>query len=205
MKRVDVKADTDRAVSLAVEALGRGEVLIYPTDTLYGLGADARNKRAVSRLMEIKGRSAGLVFSVMLGDVGELVKLVRVRGGLKPVLRMLPGPYTFVFPTKDKLPDGVVGPGVGIGVRIPDHPVALRIATEFRAPIITTSVNRTGEPPLTRSRDIVETFNEEVDLFLDSGDIAGAPSTVISFISRPPKVLRMGAGDTKFLSEIDGG
>ena len=205
MKIVDVKADADRAVSTAVEALRRGEVLIYPTDTLYGLGADARNKRAISRLMEIKGRSAGLVFSVMLGDVGELVRLVKVRGGLRPVLKMLPGPYTFVFPSKEKLPDGVVGTGVGIGVRIPDHPVALKIAMEFKAPIITTSVNRTGEPPLTGSREIVEMFNDEVDLFLDSGDIAGVPSTVISFVSHPPKVLRRGAGDTKFLDEIDGG
>jgi L-threonylcarbamoyladenylate synthase len=204
MKIVDVRNETDRAVSLAVEALRRGEVLIYPTDTLYGLGADARNKSAISRLMKIKGRSAGLVFSVMLGDVGELVKLVKVRGGLRPVLKMLPGPYTFVFPSKEKLPDGVVGPGVGIGVRIPDHPVALKIAMEFRAPIITTSVNRTGEPPLTKSREIIEILDDEVDLFLDSGDIAGVPSTVISFVSHPPQVLRKGAGDTAFLGEIEG-
>jgi L-threonylcarbamoyladenylate synthase len=202
MKIVDAKVEADHAVSLAVDVLKGGGVLIYPTDTLYGLGASARDKKAVSRLMKIKGRSAGLVFSVMLGDVGELVKLVHVRGELRPALKKLPGPYTFIFPTKAKLPDGVIGPGVGLGVRIPDHPLALKIAQQFKSPIITTSVNRTGEPPLTDPKEIVELLDDEVDLFLDYGRITGRPSTVISFVSHPPKVVRKGAGDTDFIEEI---
>ncbi len=202
MEIVDVKKEADRAVSLAVEVLKRGGILIYPTDTLYGLGANARDKGAVSRLMEIKGRSAGLVFSVMLSDVGELVKLVRVKGEYRAVLKRLPGPYTFVFPAKGKLPDGIGGKQVGLGVRIPDHPLALKIVREFNAPIITTSVNKTGEPPLTDPDKIVEMFEDDVDLFLDSGVIMGKPSTVISFVSRKPVVIRKGAGDILFLKEL---
>jgi tRNA threonylcarbamoyl adenosine modification protein (Sua5/YciO/YrdC/YwlC family) len=202
MEIVDVKKEADRAVSLAVEVLKRGGILIYPTDTLYGLGANAKDKGAVSRLMKIKGRSTGLVFSVMLSDVGELVKLVRVRGKHRAALERLPGPYTFVFPTKTKLPDGIGGKQIGLGVRIPDHQLALEIVRKFNAPIITTSVNKTGEPPLANPSEIVEMFEDDVDLFLDSGKITGKPSTVISFVSTKPVVIRKGAGDISFLKEL---
>ena len=203
MKIIDAKIDPDNAVIEAVDVLRDGGVLIYPTDTLYGLGANARNRESVKRLREIKGRSRGLVFSVMFSDIEELIRYVHIDASYNPALKMLPGPYTFVFPSKKKLPDGVIGPGVGLGVRIPDHDLARRIARDFGGPIITTSVNRTGEPPLTEPSEITEVFGKQVDLFVDSGAIPGTASTIISFMSRPPEVLRLGAGTTDFLSKIE--
>ncbi len=203
MKIINANIDPDTVVIEAVDVLRDGGVLIYPTDTLYGLGANARNREGVKRLREIKGRSRGLVFSVMFSDIEELVRYVHIDATYNPALKMLPGPYTFVFPSKKKLPDGVIGPGIGLGVRIPDHDLARRIAREFGGPIITTSVNRTGDPPLTEPSEIREVFGKEVDLFIDSGKIPGVASTIISFISRPPKVLRLGAGKIDFLSEIE--
>lgn len=199
---IDGRLDIDRAVHKAVEVLKSGGILVYPTDTLYGLGTSARNKRAVRTLREIKERSRGLVFSVMLPDVAALVKLVHVEGTLAPAIRMLPGPYTFIFPSKVRLPDGVIGPGVGLGVRVPDHDMARRIATDFGRPIITTSVNRTGETPMINPRDIEKEFGGRVDLMIDVGEISGKPSTVVSFMTKPPRVLRHGAGSINFLEEL---
>jgi tRNA threonylcarbamoyl adenosine modification protein (Sua5/YciO/YrdC/YwlC family) len=202
MNIIDVTRNPRAGVSAAVAALLGGGVIVYPTDTLYGFGVDARNKEAVRRLREIKGRSRGLVFSVMLPSVEELVALVTVDIAVAGALKRLPGPYTFIFPSKVKLPDGVIGKGRGLGVRIPDHPVALAIARGVGGPVITTSVNRTGDPPLTEASQIKWAFDREIDLMLDSGAISGGASTVVSFMKRPPEVVRHGAGPVDFLERL---
>ncbi|MBN2223245.1 MAG: threonylcarbamoyl-AMP synthase [Deltaproteobacteria bacterium] len=202
MKVVDVTRAPQAGIEEAVTVLEQGGVIVYPTDTLYGFGVDARNSDAVRRLREIKGRSRGLVFSVMLPNVEELVSLVTVDIAFAGVLKILPGPYTFIFPSKVRLSDGVIGKGRGLGVRIPDHPVALAIAGGFGGPVITTSVNRTGEPPQTDPFQIKRTFDREVNLMLDTGEIAGRASTVVSFMTRPPRVIRQGAGPLEFLERL---
>jgi len=202
VKTIDVIGNPAAGIDEAVAALRRGGVIVYPTDTLYGFGVDARNGQAVRRLREIKGRSRGLVFSVMLPTVEELVALVTVDIALVGVLKVLPGPYTFIFPSKVKLPDGVIGKGRGLGVRIPDHPVALAIAGGFGGPVITTSVNRTGDHPLTDPSEIRKAFDHETDLMLDAGPIGGRASTVVSFMERRPEVVRRGAGPVDFLEKL---
>ncbi len=202
MKVIDVATAPESGVAEAVAVLEGGGVIVYPTDTLYGFGVDARSHAAVRRLREIKGRSRGLIFSVMLPNVEELVSLVSVDIEFAGVLKSLPGPYTFIFPSKERLPDGVIGRGRGLGVRIPDHPVALALAAGFGGPIITTSVNRTGEPPLTDPFQIRRAFDREVDLMLAAGEIAGGASTVVSFMTRPPQVIRQGAGSLDFLKGL---
>jgi tRNA threonylcarbamoyl adenosine modification protein (Sua5/YciO/YrdC/YwlC family) len=199
MTIIDALTEGPRAVQNAAAVLREGGIIVYPTDTLYGFGASARNREAVARLMKIKGRKTGLVFSVMLSDVEALVKFVRVRAEYAPALERLPGPYTFIFPSKEKLPDGVIGPGVGLGVRIPDYDLARNIAREFGGPVITTSVNRTGEAPLSDPVEINRRFSNDVDLIIDAGPIAGKPSTIISFMTKPPTLVRWGAGDDDFL------
>jgi tRNA threonylcarbamoyl adenosine modification protein (Sua5/YciO/YrdC/YwlC family) len=199
VKVIDVSKDLRAGVSEAASVLAGGGVVVCPTDTLYGFGVDARNGQAVRRLREIKGRSRGLVFSVMLPDIEELVSLVTVDIRFAGALKRLPGPYTFIFPSKVKLPDGVIGKGRGLGVRVPDHPVALGVAREFGGPVITTSVNRTGDPPLTGPAEIKRTFDREVDLMLDAGEISGRASTVVSFMGSEPQVVRLGAGAVDFL------
>jgi len=202
MTIINAQTDGPRAVRNAAAVLSEGGIIVYPTDTLYGFGAGARNRKAVARLMKIKGRSRGLVFSVMLADIEELVKIVQVRAEHAPALERLPGPYTFIFPSKEKLPDGVIGPGVGLGVRIPDHDLARDIAREFGGPVITTSVNRTGKEPLSDPAEIKKKFSTDVDLIIDAGPIVGKPSTVISFMTRPPTLIRKGAGDSAFLEAL---
>jgi len=202
MTIIDATTEGTRAVTNAAATLREGGIIVYPTDTLYGFGAAARNRQAVARLMKIKGRKTGLVFSVMLADIEDLVRFVRVRAEHAPALERLPGPYTFIFPSKEKLPDGVIGPGVGLGVRIPDYNLARDIVREFGGPVITTSVNRTGETPLTDPAQIKRRFSNDVDLIIDAGPIIGEPSTVISFMTRPPTLIRRGAGDADFLNEF---
>lgn len=100
MKVIAVTRDARAGVSESVAVLKRGGVIVYPTDTLYGFGVDARNREAVRRLREIKGRSRGLIFSVMLPGVEELVSLVTVDIALAGVLKLLPGPIPLYFPRK---------------------------------------------------------------------------------------------------------
>jgi tRNA threonylcarbamoyl adenosine modification protein (Sua5/YciO/YrdC/YwlC family) len=138
----------------------------------------------------------------MFSDIGELVRYVHVDPRYIPALKRLPGPYTYIFPAKKKLPDGVISPDIGLGVRIPDHPLAREIARRFGGPVITTSVNRTGEPPLVDPKDIIGVFGEEADLFIDAGLVSRGASTVITFLTHPPKQLRAGVGKTDFLREI---
>jgi tRNA threonylcarbamoyl adenosine modification protein (Sua5/YciO/YrdC/YwlC family) len=202
MKVIDVKEDPKRGIGPAVEVLAAGGIVVYPTDTLYGFGVNAKDKEAVRRLREVKERARGLVFSVMVPDVGELTSLVKVDIDFAPALKLLPGPYTFIFPSKVRLPHGVIGKGLGLGVRVPDHPVALGIARGFGGPVITTSVNRTGEPALTDPEDIGEVFGDKIDLFLDEGRVAGNPSTIVSFMTHPPQVVRRGAGSIDFLETM---
>ena len=202
MKVIDVREEPKRGVARAAEVLAAGGIIVYPTDTLYGFGVNAKDKGAVKRLREAKGRARGLVFSVMLPDVGELTSLVKVDMEFAGALKLLPGPYTFIFPSKVPLPNGVIGKGLGLGVRVPDHAIALAIAKGFGGPVITTSVNRTGEPPLTEPDDIREVFGDKIDLFLDEGRIAGNPSTIVSFMTHPPQVVRRGAGPIDFLKTM---
>ena len=199
MTIIDARTEGPRAIANAAATLREGGIIVYPTDTLYGFGAAARDRHAVARLMKIKGRMKGLVFSVMLADIEDLVRFVRVRAEYAPALERLPGPYTFIFPSKERLPDGVIGPGVGLGVRIPDYDLARSIAREFGGPVITTSVNRTGRAPLTDPAQIKRQFSQDVDLIIDAGTIPGRPSTVISFMTKPPTLIRQGAGDSNFL------
>ncbi len=175
-------------IDMAVRVLSRDGLVVYPTETVYGLGADALSEDAVMRVYEAKNRPVSKPISVAVSDMEMLDAVAVVDDAARAFIeRFLPGPVTVVLPAKSCLPEILTG-GTGlIGVRWPDHEIALAIISRLDSPITSTSANI--------SDDIAPTRPEEVsvphDYLVDGGELRGTPSTVVDLSTR--RILRKGA------------
>jgi L-threonylcarbamoyladenylate synthase len=181
-------------VGPAARALRAGGLVVYPTDTLWGLGARAVDRRAVDRLARVKARPPGLPISIAVSSVEEVERWAELRPPVRAVVRRsLPGPVTLLLPAsptaRRRLAPGIVGPEGTVGVRVPDHPAARELARRV-GPITATSANRHGRPPAaTLARARVE-FQDAVDAYLDVGPRpAGRPSRLLDLRGREPRVV----------------
>ncbi len=180
-----------RALKRAKEVLLSGGVLVYPTDTLYGIGGDARNPEVAERIRKIKGKGREEPFSVILGNLDMVREYADVEGEAETVavLNLLPGPVTLLVKEKIKLPVAKDGK---IGIRVPGHSFMRKLSADLGMPIITTSANRKGKEPPTSLEEVEKGILEEADLVLDGGPtIHRKPSTIIDLLER--KVKRKGA------------
>ncbi len=187
----------DLAIREAVDYLSDGKVIVYPTDTIYGLGCDALNEKAVEKILRIKKRDDNKPLSVMVKSIEAIGKIAFVDKIREQIAReLLPGPFTLIFPGVKHVPEIVTGGKNSIAVRIPDHPVTKKLAECFENPMITTSVNLSGEPPFNDPFDIVEYFKEredKPDFILDCGKIVDAqPSVIIDITQGRPQIMRTG-------------
>jgi L-threonylcarbamoyladenylate synthase len=158
-----------------IEALRAGKLVIYPTDTIYGLGADALNSKAVDVVYEVKQRPREQPISVLVADFEMLYRYANVSQAQKKVLEeQLPGPYTFILEPKEKMP---VSDG-NVGFRIPKH-WCTKIAKEFGKPITTTSANIHGRETPSTITELRKTFRDRVEVYVDGGTLSGKPSMVI--------------------------
>src|SRR5687768_8768336 len=134
---INPKNPEPRKIRRAVDALEDGEVIAYPTDTVYGLGCDLFNKKAVDRLYQIKGMDRTQQLAFVCSDLAEVARYAMVRDSNYRILRRyLPGPYTFLLPATREVPKLVQSPRRTVGVKIPDHPVVLALTRELGRPII---------------------------------------------------------------------
>jgi L-threonylcarbamoyladenylate synthase len=174
-------------IERAVSVLQRDGLVVYPTDTVYGLGADALSEEAVLRVYEAKGRPLGHPISVAVSDREMLCCIALVSPEAEALIdRFLPGPMTLVLPAKFLLPPLLMAGTGHIGVRIPDHDIALSLIRAFDSPITATSANRSGgKDP--RSEDEIDIPH---DLLISAGALPGVPSTVVDVEHR--KILRPG-------------
>jgi L-threonylcarbamoyladenylate synthase len=174
-------------IEQAVSVLRRDGLVVYPTDTVYGLGADALSEEAVLRVYEAKGRPLGHPISVAVCDREMLYCIAQVSRDAEALIdRFLPGPITLVLPAKSVLPPLLLAGTGRIGVRIPDHDLALSLIRAFDSPITATSANRSGEKD-PRNEEEVDVPH---DFFISAGTLPGVPSTVVDVESR--KILRPG-------------
>ncbi len=158
-----------------VEALRAGKLVIYPTDTIYGLGADALNKEAVDRVYKVKQRPRDQPISILVADFDMLYTYARVSQAQKKVLEeQLPGPYTFILEPKERLPVS----DANISFRIPKH-WCTKIAKELGKPITTTSANIHGRETPQTITELRKTFKDLVEVYIDGGTLSGKPSMVI--------------------------
>ena len=195
------------AIEEAVDCLKNGGVIVYPTDTVYGLGCDALNAEAVNKIFKIKKRKNSNPFSVMVKDIEEIKKYAFLESKVKNIIaKIIPGPFTIILAGVKKLPPIVTGSSSNIGIRIPNHPVTQKLSENFENPIISTSVNIAGKEPLNDPFKIVDLFSQEKfkpDLILDFGKLKEAkPSTVINFSRRNPQIVRSGMMSVKETMEL---
>lgn len=160
--------------------IAKGEVFIYPTDTIYGIGCDATNVESITRIFDIKQRQRGKPFSVAFSDMQMLLRYVDVDEGQKEAMaEKLPGAYTFIV-NKKGIPDAATAGLPTVGVRIPDFGPLKRLIAKAKVPIVTTSANTSGEHPASTIQEISHQLLNSVDFAIDAGRCgSGVASTVI--------------------------
>ena len=189
-----------RLIAQVVDVLKKGGVICYPTDTMYGLGCDIFNQKAVKRVYQLKNRPMHKPFSFMCSDLKNISEYSHVSNAAYRLMRKcLPGPYTFVLSGTKLVPKIMLTKQKTVGLRVPDHPISLALIKGLGNPILTTSayLDSDKEPP-TDGFDVNDIFCNQVDLIIDGGQIIPNPSTVVSLIDDKPEILRAGKGDTGF-------
>ena len=183
-----------RKIRKAVDALEAGEVIAYPTDTVYGLGCDVFNKKAVDRLYQIKGIPRSQMLAFVCQNLGDISRYAVMHNHIFRVLKQfLPGPYCFLLEATREVPRLLQTPRKTIGVRIPKHAVALALAAELGRPICSTTAARHGQDPNPDPKEIDLEFSG-LAMVLDAGAGGLVPTTVVDLTGPHPVVVREGAG-----------
>jgi len=189
-------------IQQVVKILEDGGIIIYPTDTVYGLGCDINNQKAVKRICQIRNldpKTANLSF--ICNDIGQITKYTKPLSNqlFKVLKKNLPGPFTFILPSNNKVPKLFKNKKRTVGIRIPDHPVPLAIVESLGRPILTTSLRSADEilEYFSDPADIYEDFKDKVDAFIDSGFGGNMASTVVLCIDGDLEVIREGMGELK--------
>ena len=197
MRRIDARTDDGRETGarLAADAVQRGEVVVLPTDTLYGVGADAFNAAAVIRVLAVKRRGRDMPPPVLVPSVRTLDGLATdiPDAARELVAAFWPGPLTLVCRAQPSLQWDLGDTGGTVALRMPLHRVALALL-ELTGPLAVTSANRTGQAPATTCDEAVEQLGEAVSVYLDGGpSMSALASTIVDVTSTVPRVLRAGA------------
>ena len=191
-----------RLIDQVVEVLKKGGVICYPTDTMYGIGCDIFNQKAVKRVHQIKNRPKHKPFSFMCSDLKNISEYSHVGNTAYGLMRKcLPGPYTFVLPGTKLVPKIMLTTQKTVGIRVPDHAISQALLQGLGNPILNTSAVRDdgGMVPVD-GYDVNDLFCNQVDLIIEGGQIVPDPSTVVSLIDDRPEILRLGKGEvTLFL------
>jgi len=179
-----------------VEALNKGGVVAYPTDTTYGIGCSILNKRGIERIYSIKQREKKKPFSFICADLSDIARYARVSNyAFKIMKRLLPGPYTFVLDATSIVPDLLLTKQKTVGIRIPANRICLAVVKQLGHPIVTTSANLSGEEPIGDPLLVERSLGPLLDLTIDGGILTAEVSSVVSLIGDVPLVLRKGVGD----------
>jgi L-threonylcarbamoyladenylate synthase len=183
------------ALDKVVRALSRDGLIAYPTETVYGLGANAVSETAVERLFAAKGRPGDMPIPLIIGDMVDLAGLVaEISDSARKLMKAFwPGPATLVFNATRKIPARVTGGTRKVGVRVSGDPVAAAIAKGCAFPITATSANRSGGVEASSAAELEPAIREAVDLIVDGGRTPGKPlSTVLDVTVEPPRIIRPG-------------
>jgi tRNA threonylcarbamoyl adenosine modification protein (Sua5/YciO/YrdC/YwlC family) len=190
-----------RLIRKAVEVLRDGGLVIYPTDTAYGLGCDLFNKKGIEKIYRIKRRSEKQPFSFVCADLKDISRYARVSDyAYKTMKRLLPGPYTFILEASRLVPKIILPKRQTTGIRVPDNRICLALVGELGQPVISTSVKDDDGELMTDPTEMERKFRHCVDLVIDGGIQASGQSSVINLVDDRTEVIRIGKGDvTAFL------
>jgi len=185
---------SQREIEKGLRILKEGGVIAFPTDTVYGLGADASNSGAVERIYAIKNRPKDQQLPLLIADTSQLTAVAGEIPGIAWFLaeRFWPGGLTLVLPKADSLP-AYLAPGRSIAIRVPNHPVCLALIQHLGNPIIGTSANISGQPPALTADEVDQQLGEKIDLIINGGKCPGGnESTIVDANSQELVILRRG-------------
>jgi L-threonylcarbamoyladenylate synthase len=194
MQTLILPADKQVSIESAVSLFKEGEIVAFPTDTVYGLGADAFHAPGIIKLFEAKGRDSNKAIAILIGtnEQANLITECMTDIALRLTEAFWPGGLTVIVPRKNTLPE-LISTTDRIGIRIPNHPVTLELLRTF-GPLATTSANLAGKSNPQNAYDVYEQLNNRIPLILNGGDCPGGiPSTVVDCSGNEPIILREGA------------
>jgi L-threonylcarbamoyladenylate synthase len=195
------------AIYEAAKIIQKGGIVAFPTETVYGLGADAFNPLAVARVFEVKRRPYFDPLIVHVANPRDMKKLAKVipSNAKRLTEKFWPGPLTVVLLKEEKIPDIVTAGLPSVAIRMPNHPIALSLIKESRCPIAAPSANPFGYLSPTTAEHVREQLGDQVDLILDGGPCTvGVESTIVSFLEEKPRLLRAGGVSLEEIESIIG-
>ena len=185
-----------RLIQKIVAILKKGGIVVYPTDTYYGIGCDIMNKKAIERIYQLKQRSKSKPFSFICSGLKNISDYAKVSNyAYKTMKRLLPGPYTFILEGSRLVPKIMLTKRKTAGIRVPDNQICLSLVHELENPLLTTSATMPDGTIFHDASLIHDYFGKRVDAVIDSSVVPGQPSSVISLIDDIPEVIRRGMGD----------
>ena len=185
-----------RLIHKVVEILKKGGIVVYPTDTYYGIGCDIMNKKAIERIYQLKQRSKSKPFSFICSGLKNISHYAKVSNyAYKTMKRLLPGPYTFILEGSKLVPKIMLTKRKTAGIRVPDNSICLPLVTELENPLLTTSATMPDGTVFHDASLIHDFYGNRVDAVIDGSIVPGQPSSVISLIHDIPEVIRKGMGD----------
>ncbi len=191
-----------RLINKVVEALENGDVIAYPTDTVYGIGCDLFNKGAIEKVYQIKGKQRNKPLSFICSDLSDISQYAYVQDyAYKIMKRILPGPYTIVLQATKLVPKIVQTKQKTVGIRVPDNRICLEIVKALGHPIISTSITHNEDQLFDDPEMIKETYGHQLAYVIDGGIIAAEHSSIIDLTGDAPVVLRKGKGDVSMFEE----
>ncbi|MFA5188187.1 MAG: L-threonylcarbamoyladenylate synthase [Patescibacteria group bacterium] len=178
-----------------VEVLKNGGLIVYPTDTIYGLGCDIFNKKAIAKIYQFKKRETKKPLSIICQDIKEAAKYAIIQDSAFALFKKyLPGSFTFILKARSQTPKTVLSKNKTVGIRIPANNICLQIVKMLGNPIITTSLNISGQEVLTNPNQLSKEMQNKIDLIIDSGSLGQEPSTIVDLSNNIPLILRNGKG-----------
>ncbi len=194
---------TKTELNESILTLKNGGVILYPTDTLYGLAVDMYNIKALKRVYSIKKRTKNKPLSICVNNIQEISKVAKTsQETLNKISLLLPGPYTVLLEKQDNVSDLLTAKSNKIGIRIPDNEICQQLSKKF--PITATSANISNYEPEITPDMIIKQLNSDIDLILDMGPLNNQePSTIIDFTTEKPIILREGIGLNNLKNKLD--
>ncbi len=197
-----IKYNNGDSLKIVIEALKEGKLVVYPTDTLYGLAVNTENSEAIKKLFSVKNRSLDKPISVCFHDLKQLEDYVILTDKVRDIVKkLLPGPYTLLLNKKDNMSSLLTANTSVVGVRIPNHIVPYELTKEF--PITSTSANISNVPTPDNVYEIKNQLKGDVSVYVDYGKLnSSKASTIIDLTKDKPIIIRRGTGDEKILEKI---
>ena len=182
-------------IRIARMAMKKGSIIIYPTDTVYGIGANVFDEKAILKVFSIKKRALNKPLSICISRIEDIKQVAQMDVRAETVIRnLLPGPFTIILKKNDNISSLLTAGSDKIGIRIPDNSICMDLSKEF--PITSTSANLSGYDIPESVEGVLKQLGSSIDIMMDAGICKhGIPSTVIDMTVYPPKVLREGAGN----------